>query len=41
MTPPENERHRDHISPRSKGGDGTLENGQILCCRCNLDKSNN
>ncbi|MFM2591265.1 RHS repeat-associated core domain-containing protein [Vibrio sp. TBV020] len=41
VTPPDNERHRDHIIPKSKGGDGTLDNGQILCRTCNLDKSNN
>ncbi len=38
--PPANERHRDHIIPKSKGGDGTPKNGQILCRTCNLDKSN-
>jgi RHS repeat-associated protein len=38
VTPPGNERHRDHIIPRSRGGDGTPENGQILCRDCNLRK---
>lgn len=38
VTPPLNERHRDHIIPRSRGGDGTLANGQILCRECNLIK---
>ena len=38
VTPPGNERHRDHIIPKAKGGDGTLENGQILCRTCNLNK---
>lgn len=30
----------DHIIPHSKGGADTLENLQILCQRCNLEKSN-
>jgi len=38
VTPPGNERQRDHIIPKSQGGDGTLENGQILCRTCNLEK---
>ena len=25
----------DHILPKSKGGKDTLQNGQILCFRCN------
>jgi hypothetical protein len=39
VTPPGNERHRDHQIPKSKGGDGDPSNGQILCRTCNLDKS--
>lgn len=30
----------DHIIPFSKGGADTLENFQILCQRCNVEKSN-
>ncbi|MEJ2682521.1 MAG: RHS repeat-associated core domain-containing protein [Gammaproteobacteria bacterium] len=41
VTPPGNERQRDHIIPKSKGGDGTFENGQILCRSCNLNKRDN
>jgi hypothetical protein len=40
VTPPGNERQRDHIYPMSEGGDGDSSNGQILCRDCNLDKSN-
>lgn len=39
VTPPSNERQRDHIIPRSAGGDGDPSNGQILCRACNLKKS--
>jgi RHS repeat-associated protein len=38
VTPSTNERHRDHIIPKSKGGDGIFENGRILCRTCNLKK---
>ena len=33
--------HADHITPYSKGGETTLENGQLLCVDCNLAKSDN
>jgi len=39
VTPPGNERQRDHIIPKSKGGNGDASNGQILCRTCNLTKS--
>lgn len=32
--------HIDHIVPRSKGGQDTLDNLQTLCSTCNLGKSN-
>ena len=32
--------HGDHITPWSKGGKTTLDNGQMLCTTCNLKKSN-
>ncbi|WP_414674555.1 HNH endonuclease [Luteibacter sp.] len=28
----------DHVIARSKGGDGSPENGQVLCRECNNDK---
>lgn len=31
---------RDHIIPRSKGGEDTLQNSQTLCLKCNLLKGN-
>jgi RHS repeat-associated protein len=40
VSTPENETRIDHIIPKSKGGDGSPSNGQVLCSRCNLDKSN-
>jgi hypothetical protein len=40
VSPPKNERQRDHIIPKSKGGNGDPSNGQILCRDCNLEKSN-
>jgi hypothetical protein len=39
ITPPTNEAHTDHKVPRSKGGKADLDNGQILCRDCNLEKS--
>lgn len=41
VTPPGNETHVDHIVPKSKGGDGSPSNGQVLCRDCNLRKSDN
>jgi uncharacterized protein RhaS with RHS repeats len=38
VTPPGNETHVDHVVPKSKGGDGSPENGQVLCRDCNLSK---
>ena len=40
VSPPGSERQRDHIEPRSKGGKGIPDNGQVLCRECNIDKSN-
>ena len=34
------ELHVDHIKPRDKGGDATIENGQILCSKHNFKKKN-
>ena len=34
------ELHIDHVIPRDWGGEATLENGQVLCSRCNFLKKN-
>jgi RHS repeat-associated protein len=41
QTPPSNEAHVDHIEPKSNGGSGTPDNGQVLCRDCNLKKGAN
>lgn len=33
--------HADHITPHSRGGKTTIENGQVLCSKCNLSKGAN
>lgn len=38
VTPPNNEAHVDHIVRRVHGGNGTSDNGQVLCRKCNLNK---
>ncbi|HDS1578972.1 TPA: HNH endonuclease [Stenotrophomonas maltophilia] len=40
ISTPKNETRVDHIIPKSKGGDGSPSNGQVLCSSCNIDKSN-
>ncbi len=30
--------HADHIKPHSRSGKTTIENGQVLCSKCNLQK---
>ena len=38
VTPPDNETAVDHKDPKSNGGSGTPENGQVLCRKCNGEK---
>lgn len=38
VTPPGNETHVDHAIPKSKNGNGSPDNGQVLCRDCNLKK---
>ena len=40
VTPPGNETQVDHIYPKSRGGDGSPSNGQVLCRDCNRTKGN-
>jgi RHS repeat-associated protein len=41
VTPKKTETQVDHVDPKSKGGSGTPNNGQVLCRGCNINKSNN
>jgi RHS repeat-associated protein len=41
VTPAKTETNVDHVVPKSKGGSGTPDNGQVLCRDCNIKKSNN
>jgi 5-methylcytosine-specific restriction endonuclease McrA len=38
VTPPKNETHVDHKTPKVKGGPGEVDNAQVLCRDCNLKK---
>ena len=40
VTPSKKETQVDHVHPKSKGGDGSPSNGQVLCRGCNGKKSN-
>lgn len=40
VTPPQNEWQLDHIEPDSLGGANTEDNVQVLCRKCNRQKSN-
>ena len=40
VTPADTETAVDHIDPQSNNGSGTPENGQVLCRKCNGEKSN-
>jgi hypothetical protein len=38
VTPPSNETQVDHKTPRVKGGTNEIDNGQVLCRDCNIEK---
>jgi hypothetical protein len=41
VTPPKTDLQVDHKVPKSKGGSGTADNGQVLCRDCNRKKGSN